>query len=765
MVDGVNFNPFTGKVFTTDEISKLDTDKNGTVSSSELQEGMSWLSGQEEDIDGDVQIGNDSSSAGNVTNQENSNTQNIDINAYLTQIQDEYIEKYIQQNPELSAAEKSALVVYLKEQATEYINEAVKNNMTDTDAMSAALKTKLDEAIQTRNETQAKVNEKMELYKNSVDSNFDNLAEYTDKADDDYVTSNEFNEMKQQTVNYLMGAIMNGSEDADFMKNFDVDYKNNANYQTALKAIEELKSCADPAKMDELITTAETALSNFLGKQNVDGTSKLNNAVVAKDAADTKAEADAKTAELKTKLASVNDQLLESMSNMKTRTGMWGNYTNKYSSDDIQNYEARLNKILDKFISEYTGDGTNIEAEYKAYIEELEAQNQSALTRAENDIVDSADSYQNLKDVINNAGTYVNGEEEANIISTTVDFIINELSQGKYDISLLAQIYPEYASDSNFTEAKSLIDGLESSITREEDLEKVKQLLTTMMQSVGADKISDGVKNKEVPAISISDIDYEQFTSSIPGYDDNASWETSRFRKSSSAKDAIQDLAKQQLESLKPQLMAMLKEQLGADYDEAKINDMLDDAIYQTINDFSESGFGTKKSGLLKRRGTVNIKQIVDAFLTKFQEISANKAEGTASGKNPVGLEEIMADTSLSDAFQDKSSKKIRDKSAAKLEVKTQINIIANQLKAKLKDELGSNYNSSQINSLVEQATLNVVNSLEPTNYKGGFLNLFNRSAYVINTNDIANKFYDEFNKLYESAAAGTSATGTTSES
>ena len=129
MVDGVNFNPFTGKVFTTDEISKLDTDKNGTVSSSELQEGMSWLSGQEEDIDGDVQIGNDSSSAGNVTNQENSNTQNIDINAYLTQIQDEYIEKYIQQNPELSAAEKSALVVYLKEQATEYINEAVKNNM------------------------------------------------------------------------------------------------------------------------------------------------------------------------------------------------------------------------------------------------------------------------------------------------------------------------------------------------------------------------------------------------------------------------------------------------------------------------------------------------------------------------------------------------------------------------------------------------------------------------------------------------------------
>ena len=33
MVDGVNFNPFSGKVFSADEINKIDTNKDGIVSS------------------------------------------------------------------------------------------------------------------------------------------------------------------------------------------------------------------------------------------------------------------------------------------------------------------------------------------------------------------------------------------------------------------------------------------------------------------------------------------------------------------------------------------------------------------------------------------------------------------------------------------------------------------------------------------------------------------------------------------------------------
>ena len=52
MVDGVNFNPFTGKVFTTEEIQKLDTDSDGKVSNEELLAGSSWLSEAASDEEG-----------------------------------------------------------------------------------------------------------------------------------------------------------------------------------------------------------------------------------------------------------------------------------------------------------------------------------------------------------------------------------------------------------------------------------------------------------------------------------------------------------------------------------------------------------------------------------------------------------------------------------------------------------------------------------------------------------------------------------------
>ena len=142
--------------------------------------------------------------------------------------------------------------------------------------------------------------------------------------------------------------------------------------------------------------------------------------------------------------------------------------------------------------------------------------------------------------------------------------------------------------------------------------------------------------------------------------------------------------------------------------------------------------------------------------MTKFQEISAGEAGQTDKSQNPVGVEEVMKDTSLADAYQDKSTKSYtsNNKSAAKLEAKTQINIIANELKTKLKQELGSEYDSTLINSLIEQATFNVVDSLqtEPLG-KGFFLSKIER--YNINTYDLANKFFDEFNTLYANSNTG----------
>lgn len=797
MVDGVNFNPFSGKVFSTDEINKIDTNKDGIVSSEELAENMSWLSEQHAaDEEGEVAIEDNKSETTSTTNKtttaettetattpaetneaetsapaaqldENGvkiyDAANVkdtastpeEIKQYLTSIQDEFIETYMQNNPGMSDAAKSSLVTFVKTTGNEFINKVAQQKTAsfDTKALAAELISTLDEAITTRAAEAADAQETLDGIK-SNETSFEDVAEYADKADDDYVTGSEFNEMKDQTVSYIMSAMMNGEVDADFMNNFDKDYANNKNYQTALKAVEELKTETDPARIQELLTEAENALGNFLGTQNADGTSKLNSAINTKKEADiAKAEAE-KIAEQKETLSSVVDQLVETYSNTKTRSGF---FSRTPSADDVQQYEAKLNNIMDAFLEQYDGDGSNIKNAFNSYVNQVMRESDTVMAEL-NEITatDSADKYQELKDAVGKTGTYVSDAEEEQIIAKTTEFVINQLGQGISDISLLEQISPDYASNEKYVEAKNLIDGIKTSATPKEDLEKAKQLLTEMFTEIGGNKIADGVNNKKMPAITFSDVDYEQFTSSIPGYDNNGSWETGRYRNTSSAKNAIQDLAKQQLTALKPQLMAMLKEQMGADYDEAKINSMLDDAIYQTVNDFSESGFGTKRSGLLRKRGTVNIKQIVDAFMTKFQEISAGEAGQTDKSQNPVSVEEVMKDTSLADAYQDKSGKiySTNNLSEAKLEAKTQLNIIANELKVKLKQELGSEYDSSLINSLVEQAIFNVVDSIQTDPLRNTGL-LSRIKIYRVTTNDLANKFFDEFNTLYANSNAG----------
>ena len=133
--------------------------------------------------------------------------------------------------------------------------------------------------------------------------------------------------------------------------------------------------------------------------------------------------------------------------------------------------------------------------------------------------------------------------------------------------------------------------------------------------------------------------------------------------------------------------------------------------------------------------------------------MSANQAGETDPTKNPVDRESVMADTTLADAYQDKSSKTIKGFGQAKLEAKTQLQIVATQLKSQLRSQLGSEYNSSTINDLVDQAILNTLNSLESvgSNKKGIFAKVF-ADIYRVNTADITNKFFDEFDKLYEEA-------------
>ena len=784
MVDGVNFNPFTGKVFTTEEISHCDTDGDGVVSYEEMQANTSWLSTVAGvDDEGEVQIGDDNSTTSAnapqsaktgssvvlsenelliygaaVSNGVQSSAEDANqLQQYMNTVIDSYIEQYMQKNPDLEQNQKTSLIAFIKTKGQEFVTNYTQNNTVvpyDTQTVAQSLIQTLDSAIQQRNDQSTEVNNQINDYKNNVDANYDKLSSTTNAADDDYVTSAEFQQMKEEAIAYLMGTMLNGAEDSEFLTGLNPNYKNDSNYKIAMAAINSINNETDPAKIQEYLAQAKNALSNLIGTQNVDGTSKLNDTVISSDTSKAEAEKAAKQAEYTETLTGVVDSMVELYSNTKTRRGIFSQKTP--SEDQVQQYQTLLTNVMNKFVESYDGDGKNLEAEFKNYVTQVLQESAIAQANlADLGETESSAKYGELKDAVNNVGSYVSAEEKQNIVNVASDFVLNQLAQGIGDISILEEIYPNYSMDAKFVEAQSLISGLATSATPNEDLDKAKQLIAEMMETIGADAISEGVKNKKMPAVTLSEDSRDVVTSSVPGYDNNESISTGRYRDRGDALNDIQNQAKERLETLRPNLLAQLKAQMGADYDEAALNELIDDAIYQTINDFTDMrvdkngkhyttddpGFVTSKSGR-KSRGVVNVRQLVDAFLAKFEELSAASVAEQDPNKNPVTTEDLMLDTELADKYQDKSTTFSFSKSRVKDQAKAQIKIAAAGLKAKLAAALGADYDSSKINEMIEQATTTTLDSI---------------TGRLFNTRSLVDKFMEEFNKLYEASNSSSS--------
>lgn len=761
MVDGVNFNPFTNKVWTTEEIEKIDTDKNGTVSYAEMQANISWLTGST-DEEGEVLIGEESSPSVTLSDNEakiysaaakngvqDTAADSTQLQQYMNTIIDSYIEQYMQKNPGLDQNQKNSLITFIKSQGEEFVNSYLQNNTAvpyNTQSVAQSLIQTLDSAVQQRNDLATDVNNQINDLKNNVDANYDKLSSTTNAADDDYVTSSEFQQMKDEAIAYLMGTMLNGAEDSEFLTGLNPNYKNDANYKIAMAAINSINNETDPAKIQEYLEQAKNALSNLIGTQNVDGTSKLNDTVISSDTSKAETAKAAQTAEYTETLTATIDKMVENYSN--------ANPNDENISEKIANYKTQLTNIMNKFLETYNGSGKNIEAEFKVFANEV-MQDSAAVQNELEGITSthSADAIVKLENVVNGTGDYISEDEKQAIVNASVDFILNQLAQGVSDISLLEQISPTYATNDKFIEAKALLNGIESSATPKEDLEKVKQLLTEMMTEIGADKIADGVKNRQMPEITFSDVEREQFTSSIPGYDNNANITSAEFKGNSGktqAKNDLQNKAKAMLENLKPQLLQMIKDKMGADYDEDTANKLIDDAIYQTINDITDSINVEKTNRRLlnknkKYEASISTQQLIDTFMNNLLANSAKDAAGPEEGKNPVDRESVLRNTELADRYQDKSASTTRSLKIAQLMAKSQLQIIAAQLKTQLMNELGADYDSSKINSMINQAISTTLDSVEATKKGSSII-----ARYTVNTNTIANTFFDEFDKLYE---------------
>ena len=649
-----------------------------------------------------------------------------ELTQFIAEAEDQYIEKAMSAD-----SSSSQLVVYLKEASAEFLTNYLKENPEgpyDLDAVSAAYTQAMDQALATRSDEIDNMNDSINDMKNSS-SDFESLyATAMEKGS--YIDAGEFQELKDEAIDYILGQMMNGEIDEDFMSALKKGYQVDSNYVTALKAINSLEGETDPDKIKELITQAEEAISRLIGGQNNDGTSRLVDAINAKNQSIIDAQKAEELAKNKEEVSQYIDDLVENYSNSPD-----------VSQDDIQKYSEHLTSIMNAFFEQYNPEnGEDVEAEFKIYLNNIEKEYNKVMQEfSAGEPID--DIYNRLVDGVESAGSYVSDDEKAQIVDAATDLFVNTiLTDG--DTSKLKAIYPNYASNPDYIEAKQLLDNLYNSATPTEDYEKIKELLGQMIENYGVDKISSAVKTEESKNINLQP--GGSLTNGLWGYGSNDTYGGDNLVYVNFQIDDKGNVVwtnqndkgdvEKVLNQLEDRIKAQLKEQLGDLYVEADIEKYFDDAVLQQLINFGNLS------------NTVTVESLVDGIIKEFNKIATEGIKGTNSNNGGIDRTQVLKDSGAVDDYTQgevkghqywKSSKA---KDSAKNVARNMLEMLRASLIEQAKTVLGDKFIESDISIMIDQSINETVDSYGYWDTKGGA-----RDKYAFNAKDMYDNFFDNF--------------------
>ncbi len=659
-------------------------------------------------------------------NAEKQETYKKELTEFLAEAEDKYIEKAMS-----AEGSSSQLVVYLKEASAEFLTNYLKENPEgpyDLDAVSAAYTKAMDEALAAKNEEIDDINDSFDDIKNSS-TDFESLyATTTEKGS--YIDSGEFEEIKDEAIDYILAQMMKDEIDDEFLSALKNGYEYDSNYNAAYSAIIKLRTETDPDKIKELISQAKEALSRFIGAQNNDGTSKLVDAINEKNQAIIDAKKAEELAKNKEKLSEYIDDLVENYSNDPN-----------VSQDDIQKYLDHLNSIMNAFFEQYKPeDGADVEAEFKIYLNNVEKEYNKVMQEfSSGEPIE--DIYSRLVDGVESAGSYVSDDEKAQIIDAATDLFVNIILNNG-DTSLLKAIYPNYASNPDFIEAKQLLENLHNSATPSEDYEKIKELLAQMIEDYGVNKISSTVKTEESKNIDLQP--GGSLTNGLWGYgtkdtyggdniimpsyniDDkgNIVWTNDKDRG---------DIEKV-LSQLEDRIKAQLKEQLGDLYVEADIEKYFDEAVLQQLINLGNTNVHT------------TVDELVNGIIKEFNKIATEGIKGSNSNNGGIDRTQVLNDSGAVDDYTQgevrghqywKSSKA---KDSAKNVARNMLEMLRASLIEQAKTILGDKFIESDISTMIDQSINETVDSYGYWDTKRGA-----RDKYAFNAKDMYDNFFDNF--------------------
>lgn len=725
-----NINLFLNKL-SVEEIAKLDTNKDGQISNEEAEGSLFQFKDRFSDAEYLSLTGSakpvEQQPAANVptTSSEVPETAKnaVELRTYFTKMKDSFIETYVAgllESGELEESGKKSLIFYINTNARTYIEDYIKNNVKtpyDTSEVYAGFETYIAEKLEERKAAQAAVDTQLTDAVNNTDANYEKLTEATKKADTEYITSEEYAEIKGIATDYILGIMAGGLENDEFdafMSALNPEYKNDTNYKVAQKALELLQTETDPIKMQEIINNAKTAIGNLIGDMDEygDGTTPLSEAVKTR----------AKFIDNK-KYSEQLDAYIDDSIEARTHE----------PNPELFDPEARLerlNALKTAFLSQYEGDGTDLETEFAAFVEKADKELENVYEK-ENALTESnTKNYEKIKETLEAAGQYANAEEKDAIFDAAADYVMADMIQGTTD-SLLASINSQYVYFPQYIEAKSLIDNLKTSATPEADYTKAKELIKELLASQGVDKIEKFVEIEETKNVNLS---VTEITQGLWGYGttethggDNlvGTHFTIQNGKVVWTNDTDNKDINKMYDQLRQRIHTQMKEQLGDSYNAEEIDKYFDQAIVNVA------------MNLENPTGLHSIEELANNAVVYFNAIATAGVHGQETNKvsnNKIDMTQILVETGKIDNYC--SGIIGRGKlwiSGKYVCVKNALYGIITPIMNKMQEQLGDNFDKVEITRILQTAVDATVKS----------------SSIESETYDVYQYFFKQVNTLY----------------
>lgn len=726
-----NINLFLNKL-SVEEIAKLDTNKDGKISNEEAEGSLFQFKDRFSDTEYLSLTGSakpvEQQPAANVptTSSEVPETAKnaVELRTYFTKMKDSFIETYVAgllESGELEESGKKSLIFYINTNARTYIEDYIKNNVKtpyDTSEVYAGFETYIAEKLEERKAAQAAVDTQLTDAVNNTDANYEKLTEATKKADAEYITSEEYAEIKGIATDYILGIMAGGLENDEFdafMSALNPEYKNDTNYKVAQKALELLQTETDPIKMQEIINNAKTAIGNLIGDMDEygDGTTPLSEAVKTR----------AKFIDNK-KYSEQLDAYIDDSIEARTHE----------PNPELFDPEARLerlNALKTAFLSQYEGDGTDLETEFAAFVEKSDKELENVY--AKEDVLTESDTknYEKIKETLEAAGQYANAEEKDAIFDAAADYVMANIVQGKVD-SLLASINSQYVYFPQYIEAKSLLDNLKTSATPEADYTKAKELIKELLASQGVDKIEKFVEIEETKNVNLS---VTEMTQGLWGYGttethggDNlvGTHFTIQNGKVVWTNDTDNKDINKMYDQLRQRIHTQMKEQLGDSYNAEEIDKYFDQAIVNVA------------MNLENPTGLHSIEELANNAVVYFNAIATAGIHGQETNKtsnNKIDMKKILTESGQIDNYCNGSIAKGKGWTLPlSLSIQVLLLKVPTAILNTIKTQLGDKFDEVEITRLLHQAVSETKNAV-------------NKET---NADVIYKYFFSSFNRLYE---------------